>query len=335
MSANVDVPGVGPVNKRVVIGLSVGLVAFIGWRYYAASSVSSAGDEESAGDSGYEDGGTIPAVAGATDWYGSGGGSGGGSGTAPDGTSTQILTNQQWSAYARDQLLAVDAYNGQAISEALGNYLSGAPLSKEQQQIVRAAIGYAGYPPVGTHVLIPGGDATVTTAPTGLRQTGVSQTSVNLSWDPMDGVSSFAVYRTDVSVPTSVSRTGTTATVGGLTPNTSYTFQVAALSSSGQPGPKSAAVTTKTAAWNLTAPPTPSISGVKATSVVAKTSRVTGADGYEWFRNGALVGHTDDPTFTYTGLKPRTKYTLQVRADNRSQPAGALSGRRIFTTKAK
>lgn len=331
MTSTIDVPAIGAMDKRIVIGAGVAVVGFLGWRYYRASS----GVEEVAEEpTGYEDGGTIPAVEGATDWYGSGGSSSSG-GSASDGTSTQILTNAQWSTYARDQLLNVDAYSGQSIGEALGNYLTGRPLSSEQQRIVRSAIGYAGYPPVGTHPIIPGGDATVTTAPDGLRQTGVSQTSVNLQWNPMDGVSSFAVYRTDVSVPTSVSRTGTTATVGGLAPNTSYTFQVAALSSSGQPGPKSQAITTKTAAWKLAAPPTPSASSVKATSILAKTSKVTGADGYEWFRNGALVGHTDQPAYTYTGLKPRTKYTLQVRADNRAQSAGPLSGRRIITTKSK
>lgn len=335
MSDQIDVPKVGPVNKKAVVGVAVVVVGFLGWRYYKSSSaVSSAADATSA-DTGYEDGGTIPAVDGATDWYGSGGGSSTPAGTAPDGTSTQILTNAQWSAYARDQLLAVDAYNGQSISEALGNYLSGTALSSDQQKIVRSAIGVAGYPPVGTHPIIPGGDTTVSTAPSGLRVTAVTPSSVDLTWSGMDGVNTFSVYRSDVSVPVSTSRTATTATVGGLEPNKAYSFQVAALSASGQPGPKSSSVTTRTSSRTLARPATPTMGTVTATTAAARTSTVPGAQGYEWFLNGGPKGHTDAPAYTFSGLKPKTRYSVTVRADVSTQSAGPMSAARAFTTKSK
>lgn len=334
MTDQIDVPKVGPMNKKVVVGVGVAVVGFLGWRYYRSSSAVSSTADAAAEDTGYEDGGTIPSVSGATDWYGSGSSSTS-TGTASDGTSTQILTNAQWSAYARDQLLAVDAYNGQAISEALGNYLSGTALSSDQQKIVRSAIGVAGYPPVGTHVIIPGGDTSVSTAPGGLRVTAVTASSVDLAWNPMDGVNTFSVYRSDVSVPVSTSRTATTATVGGLEPNKSYSFQVAALSASGQPGPKSSQVTAKTAARVLARPATPTMGTITGTTAAAKTSAVPGAEGYEWFLNGGPKGHTDSPAYTFTGLKRATKYTIAVRADIPTQSAGPLSAPRTFTTKSK
>lgn len=332
MTEQIDVPKIGPMNKKVVIGVGVAVVAYLGWRYYQSSS--GVVEETATDDTGYEDGGTIPAVDGATDWYGAGGSSTS-TGTATDGTSTQILTNAQWSAYARDQLLAVDAYNGQAISEALGNYLSGTALSSDQQKIVRSAIGVAGYPPVGTHVIIPGGDTNVSTAPGGLRVTAVTASSVDLTWNPMDGVNTFSVYRSGVSVPVSTSRTATTATVGGLEPNKSYSFQVAALSASGQPGPKSSSVTTKTAARTLAKPAAPTMGTVTATTAAARTAPVPGAEGYEWFLNGGPKGHTDAPAYTFTGLKKSTKYTITVRADVSTQSAGPMSAARTFTTKSK
>lgn len=335
MTEQVDVPAVGPVNKKIAIGVGVGVVAFLGWRYYQSSAGVAADGGDTAEDTGYEDGGTIPSVSGATDWYGTGGSSGTVSAGGDSGSSTQILTNAQWSAYARDQLLAVDAYDGTAISEALGNYLSGAPLTSTQQKVVRSAIGVAGYPPVGTHPIIPGGDTTVTTAPGGLRVGAVTPSSVDLTWNPMDGVNSFSVYRGDVSVPVSTSRTPTTATVGGLEPNKSYTFQVAALSASGQPGPKSSAVTAKTKPRDLAKPPVPTVVKVTTTTALLKTSSVVGAQGYEWFLNGDPKGHTDAPAYTFAGLRPGTKYTAAVRADVSTQLAGPLSAGRAFTTKSK
>ncbi|MFY1593953.1 discoidin domain-containing protein [Micromonospora sp. WMMD737] len=92
------------------------------------------------------------------------------------------------------------------------------------------------------------GTPTPPTPPGGLTVTGRTSTSVSLAWtastDP-DGVTGYQVRRdgqTVASVP------GTSATVGGLTPQTAYTFTVVAVDGAGTPSAPSTAVSATTAA---------------------------------------------------------------------------------------
>ncbi|WP_367135504.1 cellulose binding domain-containing protein [Saccharothrix sp. HUAS TT1] len=73
-----------------------------------------------------------------------------------------------------------------------------------------------------------GGDAVAPSAPGSLRVTGATSNSVSLSWTASTdnvGVTAYDVYR-GATVATTVS--GTTATVGGLSASTAYTFTVRA-----------------------------------------------------------------------------------------------------------
>lgn len=329
MTATIDVPGVGAMDKRVVIGVGVAFAGFLGWRYFRASSGDVAAAAET--DPGYEDGGTIPAVDGATDWYGSG--------TSPTGDTTSstpqaLTTNAQWTVMATDRLLAVDAASGPDIAAALGNYLNGRPLSAAQQSIVNAAIAYAGYPPVGSHVVVPGGNTDITVAPSGLRVIGQSANAITLSWSAVAGASFYDVYRSGAA-NNAVRSGATSATIAGLQPNTSYSFQVAAVSGSGKAGPKSSSASGKTKPVTLARPATPSVSQITTSSVQATTGRVTGAAGYLWYVNGVAHGHSDTPTYRVVGLKRGTKYRLTVKADTPTQSPGPESAARTFTTKSK
>ena len=90
-----------------------------------------------------------------------------------------------------------------------------------------------------------GGGTTAPAAPTGLAVTGVSSSSVSLSWTAPSGtVSGYYIYRNGTRV-TSV--TGTSATVTGLAASTTYTFTVSAFNSAGE-GPKSGQVSATTSA---------------------------------------------------------------------------------------
>ncbi len=332
MTDQVDIPKVGPVNKKVLIGVGVALAGFLAWRYYLAGSGAAPADEGAAAeDAGYEDGGTIPAVEGATDWYGSGSSS---SGDTTSSTSQALTTNAAWSQYASNQLVALDVASGSDIATALGNYLAGRPLTSAQQAIVQAAIAYAGYPPVGTHVVVPGGDTDITVAPTGLKVIGQSPNSVTLSWVAVAGASFYDVYRSGAA-SNAVRSGATSATISGLNPNTSYTFQVAAVSGSGKAGPRSSSVSGKTAAVSLARPSTPSVTAITATGAKVSTGRVAGATGYRWYVNGKLNGATDGPAHSISGLKKSTKYTVSVKADNSTQAPGPESAKRSFTTRSK
>ncbi|MFF8933036.1 chitinase [Streptomyces longwoodensis] len=92
----------------------------------------------------------------------------------------------------------------------------------------------------------PGGSGTgqPPAAPTGLRTTSVTSSSVGLSWSAVTGATSYALYRDGARVQ---SVTGTSATVSGLAASTAYGFQVSAVNAAGESA-KSAAVTATTSA---------------------------------------------------------------------------------------
>ncbi|MGW5051815.1 carbohydrate binding domain-containing protein [Actinokineospora sp. NPDC004072] len=94
----------------------------------------------------------------------------------------------------------------------------------------------------------PGGgdDTEAPSVPTGLRVTGAAANSVSLAWNASTdnvGVAGYDVYR-DGTLATSV--TGTSATVGGLSPNTEYSFTVRAKDRAGNTSAQSTAVRGRT-----------------------------------------------------------------------------------------
>ncbi|MEU5182190.1 glycoside hydrolase family 18 protein [Streptomyces longwoodensis] len=92
----------------------------------------------------------------------------------------------------------------------------------------------------------PGGSGTgqPPAAPTGLKTTSVTSSSVGLSWSAVTGATSYALYRDGTRVQSVI---GTSATVSGLAASTAYGFQVSAVNAAGESA-KSAAVTATTSA---------------------------------------------------------------------------------------
>ncbi|HCA86918.1 MAG TPA: chitinase [Streptomyces sp.] len=77
--------------------------------------------------------------------------------------------------------------------------------------------------------------------PGGLAVSGTTSSSVSLSWNPADGATGYNVYRDGAKVQ---AVTGTSATVTGLSADTSYSFRVTAVNGAGESA-RSAAVTGK------------------------------------------------------------------------------------------
>ena len=77
-----------------------------------------------------------------------------------------------------------------------------------------------------------GGGATVPAAPAGLTVTGVTSSSVSLSWTASSGASSYSVYRGATRVGSGV--TSTSYTDSGLSPSTSYSYSVTAVNGAGE-----------------------------------------------------------------------------------------------------
>jgi hypothetical protein len=253
MADELDVPKVGPVNKKVVIGVGAAAAAFIGWRYWQARQ-SAAADTTATDttDPGFADPGSLPSVAGAV----SGDNSYGSGGTTPPSTDDfgfSGTTNAQWSQYVLVQLQQSDVWSYTDIAAAIGAFLANKPLTNAQVQIVQAAVAVAGYPPEGPHTIIAAGTGTaITVAPTGLTGKALSSTSVSLAWNGVAGAASYEVYKSGTA---SVNVTANAATVTGLTANTSYSFAVAARTTTGSEGPKSSTITVKTSAAATTPPP--------------------------------------------------------------------------------
>ncbi|MFE1911294.1 carbohydrate binding domain-containing protein [Streptomyces anandii] len=91
-----------------------------------------------------------------------------------------------------------------------------------------------------------GGDTQAPTAPTGLTSTGKSSSSVSLKWNASTdnvGVTAYDVYSGSGQV---LSVSGTSATVGGLSPSTGYTFTVKARDAAGNVSGASNAVSVTT-----------------------------------------------------------------------------------------
>ncbi len=91
-----------------------------------------------------------------------------------------------------------------------------------------------------------GGDYTPPSTPTGLQVTGVTASSVSLSWSASTdnvAVTGYNIYRGTTLVGTS---SGTTYTDSGLTSGTAYTYSVAAYDAAGNVSAKSTAVSATT-----------------------------------------------------------------------------------------
>ncbi|NEN87360.1 fibronectin type III domain-containing protein [Paenibacillus elgii] len=166
-----------------------------------------------------------------------------------------------------------------------------------------------------------GTDTQPPTAPSGLKATAKTSNSVTLAWNASTdnvGVTGYDVYN-GAAVAASV--TGTTATIGGLSANTAYTFTVKAKDAAGNVSAASQAVTVTTdPASGDTQPPTAptnlTVTGKTSSSIslswTASTDNV-GVTGYtvEYGSGTLSVAGT---TATVTGLAADTTYTFTVKA---------------------
>ncbi|MFD6420210.1 glycoside hydrolase family 6 protein [Streptomyces sp. NPDC060194] len=193
------------------------------------------------------------------------------------------------------------------------------------------------------------GDTEAPTAPTALRSTGKTATSVSLSWTAATdnvGVTGYDVYRGTTKVNTAPV-TGTVYTATGLTAATAYSFTVRARDAAGNTSPASAAlaVTTDTGGGgtDTQAPTVPG--GVRAGSTTTSSVPLswtastddTGVTGYDVYRGTTKVNATPVTTTTYTdsGLTADTAYSYTVRARDAAGNVSAASTAVSARTKAQ
>jgi len=189
--------------------------------------------------------------------------------------------------------------------------------------------------------LLTGGtsDTQAPPAPGNLRSTGKTSNSVSLAWDASTdnvGVTGYDVYNGS-SLATTV--TGTSASIGGLTADTSYTFTVKAKDAAGNASAASSPVTVRTdpgdPGGDDEPPTTPG--NLKSTGTTATTVSLSweasvdnvGVTGYDVFKNGTLATTSTTTSATVSGLTANTTYSFTVQAKdaagNKSKPTTALS----------
>lgn len=310
LSGTVNVPKVGKVKKVYFWG-AIGVVgAYVGWRWYTANAAGAADDVS------YETSGVAGEDVYSSGVVGAGGVSGNTqyAGSTTDGTGTDTIdTNGEWTQAATDYL-AAQGREASVVGSALGEFIARRPLDDSEQAIARAAMAAFGQPPQDRPwTIIPQVGPVTLAAPTNLKASNVTATSVTLTYSPVTGAGYYRAYHNRSALNVGATD-GTTITVGSLQPNTEYKFQVAADTTTGKPGPRSAAVTVKTTGASLKAPTGLKVRARARTSVQIGWNTVPGAQGYMLQRSGGPTWESTDPADTVAGLKPNTSYKVRVAA---------------------
>ena len=152
-----------------------------------------------------------------------------------------------------------------------------------------------------------------------------TQSSISLSWSASTDnvrVSHYNIYQNKQLIGTSNT---TNYTVSNLSPDTTYSFTVEAVDTSGNRSTSSDVLTIRIQAGSqLPAPSMPTglvVKGVSQNSVTLGWSANDPKEeviGYEIYRNGVLLTTTMTPDFIDKGLMSDTTYTYQIAAVNSS-----------------
>ncbi len=179
-------------------------------------------------------------------------------------------------------------------------------------------------------------DTEAPTAPTGLTASDITDTSVELSWTASTdnvGVTAYDVYQGNAIITTV---TGTSASITGLTADTSYQFSVKAKDAAGNESEASNTVNvTTTGGEDTQAPSTPTgltASDITDTSVelfwTASTDNV-GVTAYDVYQGNAIITTVTGTSASITGLTADTLYQFSVRAKdaagNESEASNTVS----------
>jgi len=184
--------------------------------------------------------------------------------------------------------------------------------------------------------------ATVLPAPNNVNATAQSSNSINVSWDPVTGATSYKVYYAIGSSGT-MTLAGTYSsnycTISGLQPNITYYIYVKAVNSTGvesdYSSPAAQATTSASTVAVLPAPHNVNAVAQSSSSINVSWDPVTGATSYKVYyaigSSGAinLAGTYSSNYCTISGLQPNITYYIYVKtvnsagveSDNYSSPA--------------
>ncbi|EPR08089.1 right-handed parallel beta-helix repeat-containing protein [Ruminiclostridium papyrosolvens] len=147
-----------------------------------------------------------------------------------------------------------------------------------------------------------------------------TDTTLKVSWDAVADAQSY-----DVSMDGTVTNvTEASYTYGNLVPNSLHTIKVRAVAST-----ENSEWSTEIIKYTLLAAPSNITSDISGTSVNLAWGSVSGASGYEIYRDDIKVGTSESNTYSDIGLEVGTTYVYRIKAFNE---AGNMSGFSNFIT---
>lgn len=168
-------------------------------------------------------------------------------------------------------------------------------------------------------------------APTGLRVAGTTNNTIALAWNGVSGASGYNVYRDGAKVG---STPGTSFNDTGLNSGSTYNYVVKAVANGSESGPSNRVQGTTGGKPGVLNPPT-GLSGTPTDTSIALTWKVvSGAKGYNVYRNGNKIGSSTEAAFNDKGLKEKTTYSYTVSSVNSAGAEGQKSAAIEVTTKA-
>jgi len=188
---------------------------------------------------------------------------------------------------------------------------------------------------------LPGFGSAILAPPSGVTATNPTGTSLTVTWAATPGAASYRVaVSTNPNGPFTTAAggtvTGTTATITGLTPNTTYYIQVIAMDNAGNQSTPSITATASSGP-TVAAPTNVSVTAVTSTTATltwtaapnAATYRVTISLALSGPYSTATVTNSSSTGATVTGLSPSTPYFFQVyavdNAGNQSLPSNTAN----------
>lgn len=162
-------------------------------------------------------------------------------------------------------------------------------------------------------------DTEAPSVPQNVRVSETGYETISLSWDASSDNESIAKYNIMIDGEFYAGVSGTSTTVKGLSPGTTYNFTISAADTAGNTSEESEAVegTTVSDDENPSIPQNLAVSAVTATSVSltwdASTDNVA-VEGYNIHINGEFYTTTNNTEYTIAGLSSETTYSFTVAA---------------------
>jgi fibronectin type 3 domain-containing protein len=182
-------------------------------------------------------------------------------------------------------------------------------------------------------------------APDTVTATAVTDTKISVSWSAVPGAFKYFVFQSTAGGPfnflATVLAPSTSMLSTGLTPNTTYSYQIVTVDAGGAESPPSAPVSATTLAIDPNIPTNITATAVSSSEIDVRWSAVTGAAKYFVFESAAggpfnfrdtvLVPGT---TFQATGLTASTMYCYELATVLTDGETTALSAPVCATTAA-